>query len=290
MKTVEEDISTSESWDKLDPEEMVTHESAELEEVDFFVQTMDVRSITGRLEDEDLVVPSYQKAAFVSEKDKGNQILGFQRNFVWNNEQMDSLIESVLMEYPIPGVFLIEISDGKYLILDGQQRITTLAAFKEGQRPNTDKTFKLTKVSKKFQDLTFEKLDTTMKRKFNNYPITCTIITAESTGDKSRAVYQLFERINSKGTKLSAHEIRVASYAGPLVGYVEELNSDTNWRELYGNPEKRLRDHQLISRIFALYSDLSSYDKSVKGLIDKFYDENYKLDNSKIDYSQFREY
>lgn len=277
------------SWEIAEDDEGVG-ESVELEQVDFFVQTMDVRSLIGRLEDEDLIIPNYQISRFSSEESDDNEILGFQRNFVWNNAQMDSLIESVLMEYPIPGIFLIEINNGKYLILDGQQRITTLASYKKGTRPESERIFKLDKVNQKFKGLTFEEMNSTAKRKFNNYPITCTIITAETINGRNRAVYQLFQRINSNGTKLMPHEIRVASYAGPLVGFIEKINSkNEDWRALYGNPEKRLRDHQLISRILALYINPDSYEKSVKGLIDNFYDSYFEMDSNSIDFVEIED-
>ncbi len=52
--------------------------------------------------------------------------------FVWRKPQMDRFIESLLLGFPIPGIMLVEQSDKRYLVLDGQQRIKTLAAFKKG--------------------------------------------------------------------------------------------------------------------------------------------------------------
>jgi len=57
------------------------------------------------------------------------EVEGFQRRFVWRRPQMDRFIESLLLGYPIPGIFLVQQSDKRYLVLDGQQRLTTLTKY-----------------------------------------------------------------------------------------------------------------------------------------------------------------
>lgn len=86
----------------------------------------------------------------------------FQRDYVWNQSEASRLIESLLLGLPIPGVFLAKESEtNKLLIIDGQQRLKSLQFFYEGffnpkDHQKTKRIFKLTKVQKHFEGLTYE--------------------------------------------------------------------------------------------------------------------------------------
>ena len=66
---------------------------------------------------------------------------------------MDRFIESLLLEYPIPGIFLVRQADKRYLVLDGQQRLSTLAAFYSGFHDRRE--FALHNVADEFKGLTY---------------------------------------------------------------------------------------------------------------------------------------
>ena len=78
------------------------------------------------------------------------------------------------------------------------------------------------------------------------------------------AIYQIFERLNSGGTQLTAHEIRVALYAGPFIDFLEALNKSESWRSLYGGKSPRLRDQELILRVLGLYWHSDIYKRPLK--------------------------
>ncbi|MGL5823612.1 MAG: hypothetical protein ACRCYU_01945, partial [Nocardioides sp.] len=80
------------------------------------------------------------------------------------------------------------------------------------------------------------------------------------------------------GTQLTPHEIRVALFAGPLMASIETLNQDVEWRDLFGAKSKRVRDHELIMRILALYSDGSSYSRPLKTFLNIFAKKNRGVD------------
>lgn len=90
-------------------------------------QDFDINGLVRRLNNEDIVVPSF------GHHDERIVSAGFQRGFVWRRPQMDRFIESILLGYPIPGIFLVRQSDRRYLVLDGQQRLKTLQFFHEGE-------------------------------------------------------------------------------------------------------------------------------------------------------------
>lgn len=63
----------------------------------------------------------------------------FQRNFVWDVKQCSSLIESALLDVPLPAIYLAEEEDSKQSVIDGQQRLTAFFSFIDGNFPYGEK-------------------------------------------------------------------------------------------------------------------------------------------------------
>lgn len=235
-------------------------------QVSYSGQDFDVEGLVRRLKRGDIVIPSF------GDTDEDIETAGFQRGFVWRKPQMDRFIESLLLGYPIPGIFLVRQSDNRMLVLDGQQRLRTLLYFYSGIL--NDRVFKLNDVSDDFKGVTYESLSEEARRNLDNTFIQATIVTAQPDADNMDAIYQIFERLNSGGTQLTAHEIRVALYAGEVIDYLEILNRDAAWRGLYGKKNARIRDQELIARIIALYLRSDEYSRPLKTFINSFLDEN----------------
>ncbi len=185
---------------------------------------------------------------------------------------MDRFIESLLLGYPVPGIFLIKQTDNRMLVLDGQQRLVTLRRFHDGV--HAGKEFVLTNVGDDFKGLSYKTLNESLRFKLDDSFLQATIVVADGSAGVDSAIYQIFERLNSGGTQLTPHEIRVALYAGPLIGFLESLNKDENWRGLYGQKSARIRDQELIMRILALHLKADSYTKPLKGFLNTFAAEN----------------
>ena len=89
--------------------------------VTFATQDMSIDALVKRLNRKSMLVPQF------GDQDALVQVPGFQRGFVWSKAQMDKFIESLLLGYPVPGIFLVkQADDNRMLILDGQQRLITL--------------------------------------------------------------------------------------------------------------------------------------------------------------------
>ncbi len=181
---------------------------------------------------------------------------------------MDRFIESLLLGYPIPGIFLVQQADRRYLVLDGQQRLTTLTDFYGGT--HNGEPFSLQNVGLEFRDLTYATLTSEQRRQLDNTFLQATIVQTDGSRPSLEAVYQIFERLNSGGTQLTAHEIRVALYAGPLIEFLTELNLDPNWRALYGPISPRLRDQEIVLRAMALYVSPGTYSRPLKKYLNDF--------------------
>ena len=236
---------------------------AEAQPVSYRGTDFDVEGLVRRLARREIIIPTFGEVDM-----EDLETARFQRNFVWRKPQMDKFIESLLLEYPIPGIILVQQADKNYLVLDGQQRLRTLAAFYEGM--HGEREFSLTNVADRFKGLTYRTLSKKQRLTLNNTFIQATIVQTDGSAESLDAVYQVFERLNSGGTQLTPHEIRIALYAGPLVDYLASLNATPTWRSLYGPRSPRLRDQELILRIIALYVTAASYKRPLKQFLNNF--------------------
>jgi hypothetical protein len=243
-------------------EEDLTAAEHESQQVAYSGQDFDVAGLVGRLERGDVLIPTF------GHDDPRIISHGFQRSFVWSRRQMDRFVESILLGYPIPGIFLVRQADKRYLVLDGQQRLVTLRNFVRGM--HAKKEFMLENVSNKYHGLTYKNLPEDLRRTFDDTFIQATIVSSDGTASSLDSIYKIFERLNSGGTQLTPHEIRVALYAGKLIDFVEELNSMDDWRAMYGVKSKRLRDQELVLRVIALYSSSATYARPLKSFLNKF--------------------
>ncbi|MCT1394389.1 MULTISPECIES: DUF262 domain-containing protein [Microbacterium] len=240
----------------VDESESVARNTAQLT---YFGTEFDVHGLVRRFNNEAIIVPAFDPQVELPDPN----VQGFQRRRVWSRNQMDRFIESLLLGFPVPGIFLVEQPGKKYLVLDGQQRLTTLAGF------YADK-FRLSNVENEFEGLTYSGLSDEQRRSLDDTFIQAVIIRAPGSVDEYESVYQIFERLNSGGTNLQPHEIRVALYGGQLVDAIRELNDDADWRSLYGNKNARLKDQELILRVLALSVSSDEYAAPLKSFLNEF--------------------
>lgn len=244
---------------------------ARLLPVSYSGQDFDVEGLVRRLKRGDIVVPNF------GVHDDSIETAGFQRNFVWRRPQMDRFIESLLLGLPVPGIVLVQQQDKRYLVLDGQQRLRTLSYFYGGIYQKRE--FALNNVAEEFRGLTYDKLDPEQQRTLDNTFIQATIVRTDGSVASSESVYQIFERLNSGGTQLTPHEIRVALYAGPFIDFLADLNTIESWRLLYGPYSPRLRDQELVLRILAFYVAPGEYSRPLKKFLNGFTARHRRTDD-----------
>ncbi|GAA4856596.1 DUF262 domain-containing protein [Kitasatospora terrestris] len=262
---------------ELTAEELDELNSAEpqAEPVSYTGTDFDVEGIVRRLNRQDIVIPTFGHG------DPSLETAGFQRGFVWRRPQMDRFIESLLLGYPIPGIMLVQQADKRYLVLDGQQRLRSMAAFYAGVHQGRE--FALDNVADSFKGLTYNTLPPELRRQLDNTFIQATIVKTDGSNESLESIYQVFERLNSGGTQLTPHEIRIALYPGVFVDFLEELNKTPAWRQLYGPRSPRLRDQELILRIVALYTNANGYYRPLKKFLNDFLGNHRKLQGLPVD-------
>jgi len=229
-----------------------------------------VDGLVKRLEAGDIVIPTFDPAV-----EPEVDLEGFQRQFIWTKPQCDRFIESLLLGLPVPGIFLVKQDDGRLLVLDGQQRLRTLATFYRGLLRGRE--FKLENVQDRYKTLAYAALPVEDRRRLDDSIIHATIVRQDEPSDDQSSVYLVFERLNTGGTTLHPQEIRVALYRGPLIRLLRVLNENADWRTLYGNKSKRLKDQELILRFFALRFWRENYERPMKDFLNRYTAVNRNL-------------
>ena len=207
----------------------------------------------------------------------------YQRNFVATDLIASKLIESILLDVPIPVVYLAEEQDGSYSVIDGQQRLTSFLSFLEGKFPDT-RPFKLSgiKVLPELNRKLFTELDNELQKKIRSTTIHSIIIKKESNPDIK---FEIFERLNTGSTKLNEDEIRNTVFRGSYIELLSELSENPVFHGLVkkDNFKKRMIYRGMILRFFAL-SEKSyiNYKSSMKQFSNKELRENKDLSPNKV--------
>jgi hypothetical protein len=174
------------------------------------------------------------------------------------------------MGLPVPQVFFYVNDEDVLEVIDGQQRLKSIAYFFEGYFGEPDargkrNVFKLNGLSERseFNNKAYEELSDREKRKLKNATLRAINIKQLRPSATSDSVFHIFERLNTGGTRLKAQEIRNAVYRGKIVESLKKLNEDGDWREILGMPvpDKSQKDLELILRLFALYKRWPEYEK-----------------------------
>lgn len=239
----------------------------------FYGADYPVDGLVKRLSRSDIIIPSFDPA-----NDLAFEVEAFQRKFIWTKVQCDRFVESLLLGLPVPGIFLVQQSDKRLLVLDGQQRLLTMKAFYDGLL--NKKEFALQHVQAQFQGKTYKSLDDDQRRTLDDAIIHATVIKKTADDQDLSSIYSLFERLNSGGTTLSPHEIRVALAPGKLMQLVRKLNETPAWRAAFGAPSKTLKDHELILRFIALMFSPHEYASPMKDFLTNYAKHNQNLEHN----------
>lgn len=191
----------------------------------------------------------------------------FQRDFVWPNQKQSKLIESCVMRIPLPVFYVAEASDGRIVVVDGLQRLTTFARFLGDQ-------FKLVGLtsgesgsgSHALEGRSFEELPLNLQERIQDTQLTMYILDAKAP---ERARLDIFERVNS-GEPLTRQQMRNALYNGPATTWLKKAAEGDAFRSATGqslNP-KTMRDREAINRFCAFR--LLGWRKYTTGDMDGF--------------------
>lgn len=145
----------------------------------------------------------------------------YQRNFIWDNSRKSRLIESIIINIPIPPIFLYEIEFAKYEIMDGLQRISTIIDFL-----NDKFVLEGLEIWSELNGKSFSQLPETIKDGIRRRYLSAVILLKESAKTKQQEDEMkrfMFDRLNSGGVKLEPQEIRNALYTSEFNTALSQL-------------------------------------------------------------------
>jgi len=208
----------------------------------------------------------------------------YQRRMRWTEKKKSHLIESLLMNVPIPPIFLYEKEFAKYEVMDGQQRLATIKTFYNNE-------FKLRDL-KKWPELNrryFRDLPPKIQSGLSRRGLAAIIVLTESTHDEATAMelrQYVFERLNTGGQTLNAQEVRNCIYSSHFNDMLARIARNPLFTSAWGIPPKEssepqhisrnlarntlystMADCQIVLRFFAL-SDLSTFKGGMKSFLD----------------------
>ncbi len=199
----------------------------------------------------------------------------FQRRDRWTQDKQSRFIESIIMNVPIPPVFLGEDEYGDYTVLDGRQRLTAIYEFLRNTYvlKNLEVWSELNGL--RYSDLEKKQLDRAVTRRF----VPAVVILKESSPEVK---YDVFDRLNTGGVVAEPMEIRNAVFPGSFNRQLHTLSADPTFCRLWRiplEPDKRfsdpiysrMRDLELVLRFFAL-RDHEAMEIRFKDFLSEFMD------------------
>ncbi|HET6977484.1 MAG TPA: DUF262 domain-containing protein [Pyrinomonadaceae bacterium] len=206
----------------------------------------------------------------------------YQREYVWATkpELPSRLIESLLLEIPIPPLYFVRLENGKIEVVDGQQRLTSLINFVTNQF-KLQRLQRLSQLNGKF----FKDLTASEQERIGDATIRTIVIDAGTNYDLR---YEIFERLNRGTMALNEQEIRNCVYRGPFCDLLGELEQDYFWRSIRGteNPESRFKEREMILRFFAFVNRIDHYGGNLKRFLNEYMGRHSP--NAVDDINQFR--
>jgi hypothetical protein len=200
----------------------------------------------------------------------------FQRRDAWNIVRKSRFIESIILGFPIPQIVLAsnEKERGKFIVLDGKQRLLTILQFYgKSETPNDSFALKGLEFRPELNNYRHEDLESNLFFKsvlaeLDNQTIRTTLIRNWRT---ESFLYKIFLRLNLESTPLSPQELRQALHPGDFINFLDDQSIKSQaLRKIFKskNPDFRMRDVELLLRYVAFHYFLSKYRGNLKAFLD----------------------
>jgi hypothetical protein len=205
----------------------------------------------------------------------------FQRRDRWNAGKQSALIESFILNIPVPPVYLAEDDLGTFSVIDGKQRITAIAAFLSGH-------FSLRRVRKleELDGLKFAELPRPIQQTINLRPLRSVTLLKQSDPDLK---YEVFHRLNSYGEILNAQEIRNVIFRGPLNRLIYQLAENVFLRQQLKITSERapayrkMQDAEYVLRFLTLERSWDAFSGDLARSMNDFMEANRNLPDPELE-------
>lgn len=223
----------------------------------------------------------------------------YQRRLVWDDKKKSRFIESLLMNIPVPPIFIYETDLNRYEVMDGQQRLNAIIEFYENTL-----TLRGLETWSELNGYTYGKCPPRIQRGLDRRRLSATVLLAENVakdakGDSIRR--EVFERLNTGGAALTPQELRNSLYSGPLNDLLIKLAGDRLFDNIWGIPPydehyqqdhispelaeneyfSRMKDCEIVLRFFALRRQ-DKIRGSIRRILDTFMEEHLEPTKSEL--------
>src|SRR5258708_6720433 len=207
----------------------------------------------------------------------------YQRRYRWDESRQSKLIESFLMNVPVPPIFLNEDKYGKYSVIDGKQRLHTVSNFLRGRLK-----LKGLNVFSDINGLSFDDLPGELRIVIKTRPTLRSIIILRQSDEDVK--FEVFQRLNSGGVLVNPQEIRNSAFTGPLNNMILELSTNKKFHSLLGikNKEnsaiyKEMRDAELVLRYLTFRNNWRDFSGGIKRSLDRYMADNKGMSMQSIE-------
>jgi hypothetical protein len=187
-----------------------------------------------------------------------------QREYVWDNAKASRLVESLILNIPIPVLYFAETEEAKYEIFDGHQRVKSIVNYLSGVYALTGLA-----VLREYRGKRFSQLPEKEQRFLKMRTLRTILISIDSHPNMK---FEIYERLNTGSISLNAQELRNSIYRGPFNNVLHDLARLNAFRELIGTktPRKRMVDEEAILRFFAMRVGLGDYRTPLKKFLNEY--------------------
>ncbi|MEN4767286.1 DUF262 domain-containing protein [Duffyella gerundensis] len=238
---------------------------------------------------------------FIEGRSWGNLNPEYQRRLRWDNAKKSKLIESFIMNVPVPPVFLYEENIGKFEVMDGQQRLNAVVDFFKGR-------FELSglKIWPSLNGRNFSKLPPLIRKGLERAKISAITLMSDSSETEANALdlrAQVFERLNTGGERLNAQELRNSLYSGKFNQMLIKLAKNDIFTTAWDIPKhsenilsdgsptetlkknslyRKMTDVEIVLRFFA-FKDDEYISGSVRSMLDRTMMRNIHISDEEIE-------
>ncbi len=192
----------------------------------------------------------------------------YQRQYIWNEEDKNRFIESILLGLPIPLMFFSDTEDGRCEIIDGAQRTQAMEEFMSG-----DLVLGGLKKLTSLNGFSYEDVPAYFRKKYDKTNMRIIVLSDDTTLEIRQ---EIFNRINTTGREANASEIRRGSFRGPFMDFLMECTKDPVFKEVCPISEtmsKRYEQLELVIRFFAFLNRYEQFTHRVDTFLDKYIED-----------------
>ncbi|TNI75899.1 hypothetical protein CF109_03460 [Aeromonas veronii] len=205
----------------------------------------------------------------------------YQRRERWNREKKSDLIESFLLNIPVPPIYLAEDEYGVYSVIDGKQRVTAISDYLNGNFP-----IYKPESFKSLDGYTFDSLPPSLKNALSIRPYIRVVTLLKQSDDDIK--HEVFLRLNKAGVALNSQEIRNVSFRGKFNDTLIELSELPMFKMLIGSEDRtgkvyrEMIDVQFVLRFFTVRLLWNEFTGNMDIAMDNFMKEHYKLSGASL--------